>query len=227
LKKYHTLGGKELFYEKTGMYIDFDQLDKLPEIDTLIDIGVGPFGTPDLYEKFNPSYMLLIDPVYEAKLVAEKIRDKFDLSFHHCGVGSKPGELTLNVEAEFGYSSFLEVADINFRGEPADKRIVQIKTLDSIVLAEDRDLGKIGVKIDTEGFELDVIKGSKQTLEMTEFVIAEVRHNHESFNDMYKLHEFVSEMHDNDFVLSMILTAKPFIADLCFQPKRSLSRNTD
>tara|TARA_B100001173_G_scaffold308123_1_gene317818 strand:- start:3622 stop:3834 length:213 start_codon:yes stop_codon:yes gene_type:complete len=67
---------------------------------------------------------------------------------------------------------------------------------------------------------LNVINGAKETLKNTEFVLAEVRHNHESFKGVYKLHEFVSEMHDNDFILSMIVTAKPFIADLCFQPKR-------
>tara|TARA_X000000368_G_scaffold286497_1_gene227590 strand:- start:2342 stop:2608 length:267 start_codon:yes stop_codon:yes gene_type:complete len=83
-----------------------------------------------------------------------------------------------------------------------------------------KNLGKIGIKIDTEGYELNVIKGAKETLKNTEFVLAEVRHNHESFKGVYKLHEFVSEMHDNDFILSMIVTAKPFIADLCFQPKR-------
>ena len=40
-------------YEKTGMYIDKDQIKNLPEIDTLIDIGVGDEGTPDLYENIK------------------------------------------------------------------------------------------------------------------------------------------------------------------------------
>ena len=78
------------------------------------------------------------------------------------------------------------------------------------------------LKIDTEGYELNVILGATETLKSTEFVLAEVRHNHESFEGVYKLHEFVNAMHDNGFVLSMIITAKPFIADLCFQPKNNL-----
>lgn len=40
------------FYEDNGLYIDWDQLKKIPEIDTLIDIGVGTDGTEDLYERF-------------------------------------------------------------------------------------------------------------------------------------------------------------------------------
>ena len=41
------------FYKETGMYIDWDQLKNLPDIDTFIDVGVGAEGTPDLYEKFS------------------------------------------------------------------------------------------------------------------------------------------------------------------------------
>ena len=43
---------KEYFYKKTGLYIDWDQINKLPNIDTLIDIGVGDIGTPMLYERY-------------------------------------------------------------------------------------------------------------------------------------------------------------------------------
>ena len=116
----------------------------------------------------------------------------------------------------------MEVADINYEGEPKDRRQIRIKTLDSVTKYE-KNLGKLGIKIDTEGYELDVILGATETLKSAEFVLAEVRHNHESFLGVYKLHQFISAMHDNDFVLSMILSAKPFIADLCFQPKKSLS----
>ena len=51
------------FYKETGMYIDWAQLDSLPEIDTFIDVGVGPKGTPDLYEKFESKKLILIDPL--------------------------------------------------------------------------------------------------------------------------------------------------------------------
>ena len=34
------------------MYNDWQQIKRLPDIDTLIDIGVGASGTPELYERF-------------------------------------------------------------------------------------------------------------------------------------------------------------------------------
>ena len=43
----------EKFNIKTGMYIDWQQLESLPEIDTLIDIGVGIDGTPEFYNRFS------------------------------------------------------------------------------------------------------------------------------------------------------------------------------
>ena len=209
------------FRDETGMYVDWGQLKKLPEIDTLIDIGVGPMGTPDLYDQFASSKLLLIDPLDETQSYIDKNLTSREVIFYQCGVGEDFDEVTINVEEEIGRSSILEVAEINYEGEPKDIRKIKIKTLDSITSSEN-NLGKMGIKIDTEGYELSIIKGASETLKSTEFVLAEVRHNHESFHGVYKLHEFVSEMHSNGFVLTMIITAKPFIADLCFQPVKSL-----
>jgi len=209
------------YRDETGMFIDWSQLDKLPEIDTLVDIGVGPMGTPDLYERFSSAKLLLVDPLDETESYIDKHLLSREVMFHKCGVGKEAGVATIHVQEEIGSSSILKVADINYESDPLDHRKIQIKTLDSITNSE-KNLGKLGVKIDTEGFELNIILGATETLKSAEFVLAEVRHNHESFQGVYKLHEFINTMHDNGFVLSMIITAKPFIADLCFQPRQSL-----
>jgi len=214
---------KKYFRDETGMYIDWKQLDRLPRIDTLIDIGVGPMGTPDLYSRFNTAQLLLIDPLDETQTYIDNNLQSRNVLFHKCGVGMKKEQVVINVEKEIGRSSILDVTEINYEGNPIDKRVIEIKTLDMITQSE-KDLGKIGIKIDTEGYELNIIKGASETLKSTEFVLAEVRHNHESFKGVYKLNEFVNEMHNNNFILSMIVTAKPFIADLCFEPKRNLKK---
>ena len=71
-----------------------------------------------------------------------------------------------------------------------------------------------------EGYELEVLKGAKKTLTKTKFVIVEARHNHITFKNQYKLSDLMKLMEKNRFVLTNIFTAKPFIADLCFQPKK-------
>lgn len=100
-----------------------------------------------------------------------------------------------------------------------------MKTLDSVMesLWEEQNLGRLGIKVDTEGFELEVIRGAEKTLAQSEFVILEARHNHKSFEAQYSLSELARQMMQFDFVLSMVLSAKPFICDLCFIPASRLT----
>ena len=209
------------FYEETGMYIDWQQLDRLPEIDTLIDIGVGVHGTEDLYNRFKNAKLILIDPIDEAKEYAHKLSKKREVNFFQNALGREDDiEKEMKLQKNKGFSSFLEISEINMKDDYVEKRKLIIKKLDTIIDKKE-ELGKIGIKIDTEGFELDVILGASETLKYSKFVIAEVRHNHESLKEVYKLQEFMNLMIKNNFSLSMILTAKPFIADLCFQPINS------
>tara|TARA_B110000967_G_scaffold208448_1_gene260692 strand:- start:87 stop:734 length:648 start_codon:yes stop_codon:yes gene_type:complete len=209
------------FSDHTGMYTDWDQLKTFPEIDTLIDIGVGEMGTPELYERFNTAKLILIDPLIESNSYIQENLLHRDYCFFNTALGSSQGVLPLNIFSSPGLSTFLKVSDINFTEKPTEKREVVIDLLDNVI-ANKKNLGNIGIKIDTEGYELDVIKGSPKTLRHTKFVLAEARHNHESLNNVYKLHEFVLEMYKNKFVLTKIISAKPFIADLCFQPIEDL-----
>lgn len=207
------------FYEETGMYIDWQQLNRLPKIDTLIDIGVGINGTEDLYNHFNDAKLILIDPIDEAKKYAQKLSQKRKVDFFQTALGKKDDiEKEMKLQKEKEYSSFLEISEFNMKDEYVEKRKLKIKKLDTIIKDKESH-GKIGIKIDTEGYELDVILGATETLKFSKFVIAEVRHNHESLKGVYKLQEFINLMDKNNFTLSIIFTAKPFIADLCFQPK--------
>ncbi len=213
---------KAYFYEKTGMYIDWDQLENIPEVDTLIDIGVGRNGTEILYKRFNSSKLILIDPLIEAKNYANQNLKHRDYKFFQYAVGEENCKSKINVEKNIGRSSLLNVTEINYEGKPIEERVIEIKTVDTILNDSLRELGSIGIKIDTEGYELNVAKGAIKTLKKTKFLIAEVRHNYQSFEGQYKLHQFIDFMNENDFLLSRILTAKPLIADLCFQPKKDL-----
>ena len=215
---------KKLFYEDTGMYIDWEQLNRLPKIDTLIDIGVGNRGTQNLYEKFSNEKLILIDPLDEAEDYATKNLKNRDYIFYKVALGNIKTKKELKIEERINRSTFLNVTNINFEANPVEKRNVEIDLLDNVIAKND-SLGRLGIKIDTEGYELDVILGAKNTLKSTKFVIAEVRHNHQSFDSCYELYQFMEAMNKNHFQLSMIITAKPFIADLCFQPISELRNN--
>ena len=212
----------EKFYTKTGMYIDWQQIESLPKIDTLIDIGVGPNGTEDLYRVFKNANLILIDPIDEAKEYANKLSKDRKVVFIQSALGKEDNiEKNMKLQRERGFTSFLEISPINMESDYTEIKKLNISKLDTL-LKDKNKLGSIGIKIDTEGYELDVVLGATETLKFTKFVIAEVRHNHESLIGVYKLHEFMNVMNKNNFTLSKILTSKPLIADLCFQSNDEL-----
>ena len=211
---------RKIYHKKTGMYVDWQQISQLPAIENFIDVGVGN-GTPNLWNKYKNKRIICIDPLDHSEKVTKKMLKGRNYSFHKFAVGSKVGKKILNVERELGRSTLLKVTKKNFEGTPKAKLEVQIKTLDSIVKSLNTK-GSYGIKIDVEGYELEVLKGAKKTLKKTNFVIVEARHNHITFEKQYKLSELMNIMTLNNFVLTHILTAKPFIADLCFQPIRKI-----
>ena len=80
---------KKYFYEETGMYIDWPQIDKLPEIETLIDIGVGKEWTPLLYNRFPKAKLVLIDPIDEAEQFVKNNLNQREYQFFKFGVAIK------------------------------------------------------------------------------------------------------------------------------------------
>jgi FkbM family methyltransferase len=211
------------YYEETGIFTDWNQLNRLPKVDTLVDIGVGPNGTQDLYGHFPTAKLILIDPLVEARNYFEHKLKRKNSEFHLCALGEEDDvKINLKVQDNMACTSLLEVADFNYIENIVDSRSVTMCRLDTL-LANRSDLGSIGIKIDVEGFELNVLRGSVDILKQTDFVLAEVRHNHESFKGVYGLSDFVRFMNRNGFVLSIIFTAKPFIADLGFVKENKLN----
>tara|TARA_B100000945_G_C20343230_1_gene578482 strand:+ start:295 stop:936 length:642 start_codon:yes stop_codon:yes gene_type:complete len=209
---------KKIYYKKTGMYVDWDQISSLPKIDNFVDIGVGE-GSPVLWGKYKKKRIICIDPLEKSEKITHKLLKNKKYSFHRCAVGAKEDKKILNVEKSIGRSTLMNVTKKNFEGKPISKIKVNIKKLDTVI-KDSKTKGFYGIKIDVEGYELEVLKGAKKTLTKTKFVIVEARHNHITFKNQYKLSDLMKLMEKNRFVLTNIFTAKPFIADLCFQPKK-------
>ena len=112
-------------------------------------------------------------------------------------LGNQSSTSFINIDENLGKSSLLVSTPINTDCDILERRTTSISRLDD-VLKPFNDLGDIGIKIDTEGYELNILKGAIDTLSSTRFVLAEVRHNHISFEGQYGFGEF------NAFMAKMV-----------------------
>ena len=186
------------FYKETGMYIDWEQLKNLPDIDTFIDVGVGADGTPDLYQKFQEKKLVLIDPLDEAEKFYKENMQEVDAIFYKTALGESTGSLKINIEENIGRSTILDVSDINFEGNPVEQREISVNTLDDVL--KNDQLGKIGIKIDTEGHEVQVLKSIGSYMKKNISYILIEFHNSDIFLD-YDALQIHKHLKKNNFVL--------------------------
>jgi FkbM family methyltransferase len=145
--------------------------------DAVIDVGVAE-GTPWLYNSFPGAHFVLVDPLPGAQeAVASRgvLKDNFD--FHAVALGARAGQAVLSVPhsskgREGAMASLLPRTDqLRDRITFSDDVAVPLTTLDTIAAAYS---GRLGLKIDTEGYELEVLKGGKDTLARCDFVLLEL-----------------------------------------------------
>lgn len=139
---------------------------------TVFDIGVGN-GTPWLYDAFPQAHFVLIEPQREFRPALESICQRIDAEYHLVGAGRS--EQYLNIyrltNSPTG-SSFLPPNQSNQErwGASEESEPLHVVPLDTF-----RALTPpFFVKIDTEGYELEVLHGATAILEQTNVVLLEV-----------------------------------------------------
>lgn len=137
---------------------------------TVIDVGVAQ-GTPELYEVFPRAKHILIEPLEEFLPYLKCVVSGLDnAEYVVAAAASKPGRTVINVHPDLvGSSVYKESENSNVNGI---ERTVSAVTLDG-VCREKKTKGPYLIKIDTQGSELDVLKGAGGILHDTEFVMLE------------------------------------------------------
>lgn len=138
---------------------------------TVIDVGIGWEGTPELYAAFPEAKLLLVDPLAEWEPVMRAIAARRPAEVVVAAAGPQAGERELTVHRSPSCSSM--VGERAGDGTEAVRRVVPVVTLDDVV-AERGLGGPYVVKVDVEGGELEVLDGAQQLLHQADAVILEV-----------------------------------------------------
>lgn len=159
---------------------------------TLVDVGVGP-GTPALYDAFPDARLVLVEPLSEYEADLRRIVSERGGRYFLTALGSEEGRRTIRIEpGNRMKSSLLERTAITATGDRLDEREIPVTTLDGLSEREGFE-APFGLKIDTEGFELEVVNGAECFLRNAAFAIAEVSVA-ERFAGSYRFADLVAAM---------------------------------
>ena len=131
---------------------------------TIIDVGVAN-GTPQLYAAFPDAQLILVEPLSEYFEAVAHLLERRRGVHIPAAAGSSEGELELRVEPRLTErSSHYSRHPLESTGDTLTPRRVRATTVDRII-GDHAFPEPFGLKIDTEGAELEVIRGAAATLE--------------------------------------------------------------
>ncbi|WP_047547843.1 FkbM family methyltransferase [Psychroserpens sp. Hel_I_66] len=171
----------------------------------LFDIGANIGQTvKDFKEVFDSCSIQAFEPSAESfEILKQNTSSYKNLNLWNLGVGSSIGELILNEYVHSNTNSFLDIHE-NDNSNLKKKTKVEITTVD--FFCEKNNIEKIDVlKIDTEGFELEVFKGCEKMFSNSKIglLFFEVRFV-EGHHDMPSFTELWNWALDKDFELVSI-----------------------
>ena len=122
-------------------------------------IGLGYKGNVVSFEPLSNAHEILANKSkkYSCWNVAEKI-----------GLGDYDGEAQINVSKNSVSSSLLNMSDEHIKASPEalyiDKETIKVKKLDAVFDEYKKNFKNIFLKIDTQGYEEQVLKGASKSL---------------------------------------------------------------
>jgi len=180
---YTIIHTSELYDRKTPDYIRWLQTQS---INTIIDVGANDGLFLKSIQPFFPeSAIHTFEPL---KDVFEKLRENNSANerivFHNCALGSRDGDAVIHRSEFSPSSSLLSMTSSHKDAFPFTKKVFEekiiVKRLDD-VLADYEIQKNVLLKIDVQGFEDQVIKGARKTLQNVFAIIIEL-----SYLELYK-----------------------------------------
>ncbi len=149
-------------------------------INGLIQVGAHKGQELEGFIKYGVEHMILIEPVPDhAKIIKEKIGVRKNIKVVSMALGASKGLIKLNITSNDGQSSSILDTGFNFRIASPEIRVIQsieveMTRMDNVIENFDKYNTLL---IDVEGYELEVLKGSTETLKFIDHIFIEVNKN--------------------------------------------------
>lgn len=175
-------------------------------IDVVLDVGanVGQFGASLRMKGYRGKIVSFepIESVYKSLAAIAKADGNWEA--YNIALGAAPGETTINVADASVFSSILgsTSAAIQFDSKAAVRRTetIKVRTLDEFA---SNLSGNILLKIDTQGYEKQVLEGGRKTLPELKGVLMELPIIH-LYEGTWQFHEALEFMALAGFVPAQI-----------------------
>jgi FkbM family methyltransferase len=151
------------------------------EIDLVFDIGAnkGQFAS-EIRQCGYTGKIVSFEPLssaYSMLLKASEDDSMWDV-YPRCALGDHKGEVEINIAGNSQSSSILPMLESHRSAAPESayqgKEIVPIKTLDTVAGQYLKDARAAFLKIDTQGFEWQVLDGARDTLPHIKGILVEL-----------------------------------------------------
>jgi FkbM family methyltransferase len=189
--------------ERVRFQDPFAYLPDLGPVRTIIDVGVAR-GTPGLYRAYPNAYLILVEPnpIFHPVL-QDFLRKSRAGELHTLAAGARSDRVMLTLAGT--KSSLLERATLTTTTQGHEHREVEVQRLDDILTPE-KLARPVLLKIDTEGYELETLRGLGQLSYSIDYVVLEASVV-ERFVGSYRLVDLIREMDSLGYSLARILAA--------------------
>lgn len=144
------------------------------KVDCVLDVGANVGQYRDFLRErvLYEGRIVSFEPVARhVELLRERAREDADWHIEGCALGARDEQMAINVMVSDQFSSFLEpdhrqVGEFSELNVPCARETVTVRTLDVVlpVLQERLGFERPYLKLDTQGFDIEVLRGAAESL---------------------------------------------------------------
>ncbi|MDB9425762.1 FkbM family methyltransferase [Microcystis aeruginosa CS-564/01] len=205
-KRIEYFGCESSIFRYVDCFETIDVLLKFIQPKCLCDIGANAGNWTYVLSQMSPTleHVVFFEPQsqYQEKLQSLSLPGVSKV-IYHCGLGEREDKLL--IKGETASASFLDSEEQNkyfpnsILQNQQDQEEVEIRVLDAIYANDNLPIPDV-IKLDVQGFELEVLKGSMNLLKKSKYLVIEL-----SFRQFYReqpyLWEIIKLLEENKYIM--------------------------